>query len=189
MKTCQQPPKIEGCAANAVDVPVGGAAGRGVAKEDRLCDLMQQAVSGVLNLNSAAVPVSEVGEDRTDPNSHGRILDRGALLKRVCGDEELAGEMLGCFLKDMPRQFRRLRALIAIKQAPEIAAVAHLIKGGASAIACLPMSDLACSMEEQANSSELLTLAEQLMEMERLFLELEAAVVSDAEDGGARVRN
>ena len=51
------------------------------------------------------------------------------------------------------------------------------------------MSDLARSMEEQANSGELLTLAEQLMEMERLFLELEAAVVSDAGDGGARVRN
>lgn len=165
MKTCQS------LTGETTSVAKREAAGNAVSG---LNFVMEQAVAGVMDLKAARN--EESWDEARISGKAAAGFDREALLKRTLGDEALAGEMLDCFVRDMPRQFRRLRALIAIKQAPEAAAVAHLIKGAAAAVACQPMSDQARIMEELAGSGDLTPLPDHLMELECRFLEVEEAI-------------
>ena len=97
------------------------------------------------------------------------ILDREALLERVQGDEELAGELLEMFREDVHGRLK------AIKQAQEsgdmqtIILEAHTIKGAAGNVGANDLSEAALQVEKAAKDADQGTVASLIKQLEESF--------------------
>jgi PAS domain S-box-containing protein len=89
----------------------------------------------------------------TEPQSEtivAPVFDRAALLARLMGDEELAGQILGGFLADMVQQLSELRRAAAEEALEGLVRRAHTVKGAAANVGGMALSAAALELEQAA---------------------------------------
>ena len=95
--------------------------------------------------------------------------NRGELVGRLMGDEDLAKLILGQFLVDMPRQIAALAQAIGLAD-PEVARLhAHSIKGAAANVGGHGMREVARKLEQLGSAGDLAAAAVLLPELEASF--------------------
>lgn len=100
-------------------------------------------------------------------------LDIGQSLKEFSGDKDFLAEVLNNFLRDVRIRISILKQSIAEDDAEAAAKEAHKIKGGASSLAALKLSEIASELEAAAGSGEMESAPEILGRLEKAFLRLE----------------
>jgi two-component system sensor histidine kinase/response regulator len=113
---------------------------------------------------SAAVAAG-AGEPVPDPP----VFDRGALVARLMGDEDLVRSIVGCFLDDTPRQILSLREHVSAGDVASAGARAHSLQGAAANVGGLAMNATALRMERAGRAGRLDEVAALMPELERQF--------------------
>lgn len=62
------------------------------------------------------------------------VFDMDALMRSTCDDKELAGQVIGVFLSDIPEQLDNLRDALTAGDAATAERVAHSIKGASATV-------------------------------------------------------
>jgi CheY-like chemotaxis protein/HPt (histidine-containing phosphotransfer) domain-containing protein len=104
------------------------------------------------------------------------IFDRESLLDRLMGDEELANEILGEFLEDVPRNVTALKEALDNGDAPSIQFQAHTIKGQSANVGGEALCKTAFEIEKAGESGDLETVKARMTELEAQFARLKQAV-------------
>jgi CheY-like chemotaxis protein len=89
----------------------------------------------------------------TEPEQY--IFDKVAFLDRIMGDEELANEILGGFLEDVPRKFTALKEALANGDAGLVQREAHTLKGASANVGALALQNVANQIEVAGKSEDL----------------------------------
>jgi HPt (histidine-containing phosphotransfer) domain-containing protein len=97
------------------------------------------------------------------------VWNRGELLNRLLGDEEMAGDIVSSFLDDLPREFRSLAAALTSGDIPTVTLRAHSVKGAAGSIGAEALRSVAFDMEMAARSGDLAEAASFMKSLEREF--------------------
>ena len=82
-------------------------------------------------------------------------IDRRSALERLGGDEELLADVIRIFLEDCPQQLAAVRAAVEARNAQEIRATAHALKGAASNLSAIGLFEAAQVMERLGAESRL----------------------------------
>ena len=104
------------------------------------------------------------------------VFDRTAMLERLMGDENLAREVVGEFLNDIPRQIECLKGCLGAADAPSAWRQAHLLKGAAAAVGGDALHALALEMGNWGKAGNLEALSAHMDDLERQFLHLKNAM-------------
>jgi two-component system sensor histidine kinase/response regulator len=110
-----------------------------------------------------------------DPAPH-LVINRDALFDRMDGDAQLLHEMIGLFLKSLPRLLREIREAIATGDATRLNNAAHELKGSTSQFSAEAACEAAVALENMSRRGDL-THAEEaartlVAELERLKIAL-----------------
>jgi HPt (histidine-containing phosphotransfer) domain-containing protein len=70
-----------------------------------------------------------VGPRVVEPTCTVSTFDEGALLNRLCGDEELMTDVIGAFLEDCPARVAAIKDAVTRRHAGDLRAEAHALKG------------------------------------------------------------
>jgi CheY-like chemotaxis protein/HPt (histidine-containing phosphotransfer) domain-containing protein len=89
-------------------------------------------------------------DEQTQP-----IFDADALLRRLMGDRQLAGDVLKGFLRDVPFQLNNLRGLVGGADAPGIRSQAHTLRGAAATVAAESLRAIAQAMEQAGTTGRM----------------------------------
>lgn len=81
--------------------------------------------------------------------------DSGKLLTACGGDAELAGQVVGVFLSDTPKQLKNLEVALAGADAKTAERVAHSIKGAAATVGGENLRALAFECEQLGRDAKL----------------------------------
>ena len=81
--------------------------------------------------------------------------DRAEVLRRLEGDDQLLREIIDLFIQDSASLVDRLRRAVERKDAAEVCAAAHRLKGSASNLAAGPVTDAARALEAIAERGAL----------------------------------
>ena len=81
-------------------------------------------------------------------------IDREAALARLVGDEELLEQVIDIFLADAQLELDALNDALAAEDAEAALRLAHSIKGAASNISALAVSDAALSIERAVSEGD-----------------------------------
>ena len=81
------------------------------------------------------------------PPVNPRVYDRDAARQRFGGDDRLVAEVARLFITDYPRQLREIDLAIAGHDAARLAAAAHELKGAASSVSAVAVSESARELE------------------------------------------
>ena len=92
------------------------------------------------------------------------------------GDEDLAREVIGEFLNDIPRQIEALKRCLGLADASSAWRQAHLLKGAAATVGGDALHALALEMENDGKAGKLEALAAHMDDLERQFLRLKEAM-------------
>jgi len=116
----------------------------------------------------------KVGMDIASPLEQEDVpaFDREALKERLDGDEELARELIGMFLDDIPAQLEGLKEALRMKDTVMLHGRAHYLKGAAGNIGADAIRQTAHRIEAaagQGDLAEMTTLLERLDECVRAF--------------------
>jgi CheY-like chemotaxis protein/HPt (histidine-containing phosphotransfer) domain-containing protein len=104
------------------------------------------------------------------------IFDKASLLDRLMGDEELANEILGGFLEDVPRKFAALKEALDNKDAPSVLREAHTLKGASADVGGKALLETAFEIEKAGEAGDLETVKACLPELELQFERLKEAM-------------
>lgn len=102
-----------------------------------------------------------------DKDIMSKVFDWDGLLYRLMGDEELAKEIIGDFMKDIPNNLNALKEALNKEDVLLIKKEAHLMKGASGNIG-------AVAMQEIAEQIEIAGKAEDLVKAELLTAKYEA---------------
>jgi CheY-like chemotaxis protein/nitrogen-specific signal transduction histidine kinase/HPt (histidine-containing phosphotransfer) domain-containing protein len=105
--------------------------------------------------------------------------DRGGLLDRLMGDEELARMVVGVFLADLPRQMGALRAGLALGDGAGVELAAHSLKGSSANVGGERVRGVAGAMEAAAKGGDLAGVEELMGELEAAVAGYREAVMAD----------
>ncbi|SPD74025.1 hypothetical protein PITCH_A2030169 [uncultured Desulfobacterium sp.] len=83
------------------------------------------------------------------------LFDKDAFFSRLLGDEELAREVIGVFLADVPNKINALTQVLNRRDAPKVRDHAHSIKGAALNVSAVALSAVALEMEKAGESSDI----------------------------------
>jgi PAS domain S-box-containing protein len=97
------------------------------------------------------------------------IYDRAGVEERLMGDHELIVAVTEAFLDDMPRQFERVKKLLARGDAAEAGRLLHAIKGAAANAGGERLREVAIGMEKQADCGDLKQAAATIASLEAEF--------------------
>jgi two-component system, sensor histidine kinase and response regulator len=75
------------------------------------------------------------------------VFDEHALLNRVCGDTELMSEVIRAFLEDVPARLAAIKDAISRRNADDLRAAAHLLKGAAGNLSAIGLFETAHVLE------------------------------------------
>ena len=103
--------------------------------------------------------------------------DRAEVLRRLEGDDQLLREVIDLFIEDSASLIDKLRRAVERKDAAEVCAAAHRLKGSASNLAAGPVTDAARALEVIAERGTL-ALAEAMPAWQRLKLESDRLAVA-----------
>jgi len=104
------------------------------------------------------------------------IFDKAGFLDRLMGDEELANEILGEFLEDVPRKFTALKEALENGDVPSVQLQAHTIKGQSANVGGEALSETALEIEKAGESGDLETVKARMTELEAQFDRLKEAM-------------
>ena len=104
------------------------------------------------------------------------IFDKAGLLDRLMGDQELANEILGEFLEDVPRKFTALKEAIENGDAPSVQLQAHTIKGQSANVGGEALRETAFEIEKAGKTGDLETVKACMTELEAQFDRLKEAM-------------
>jgi PAS domain S-box-containing protein len=104
------------------------------------------------------------------------VLDRGGLVARLMGDEELADRILNRFLGTTPQQIESLRKSLVSGDATAAKRTAHAIKGAASNIGGDQLQRVAFEIEQAARAGDLNAAGSCLAELQSQFERLKEAI-------------
>ena len=117
-------------------------------------------------------------EDAETEDAGTEVFDRAALVERLMGDADLAGEILAGFLDDIPRQMQALHASLAAGDRAAVEMQSHTIKGAASSINAEALRRAAQAMEEAAHSGDLSAAAGLMDQLRNSFARLQKGIDS-----------
>jgi two-component system, sensor histidine kinase and response regulator len=124
---------------------------------------------------ATAVPPEELEESVETATA----FDRVEVLRRLEGDDQLLREVIDLFIQDSGSLIDRLRSAVEQKDATEVRAAAHRLKGAASNLAAGPVTDAARALEvigERGTLAEAMPAWQHLKhEADRLVVALRAA--------------
>lgn len=83
------------------------------------------------------------------------VFDRAGLLDRLMGDEDLAKEILGGFLEDVPRKVTALKEALDKSDAPSVQLQAHTLKGTSANIGAVALQEVANQIEIAGETGDL----------------------------------
>jgi HPt (histidine-containing phosphotransfer) domain-containing protein len=83
------------------------------------------------------------------------IFDEADLLERLGDDAELVAEVLTVFLDDAPVRVDAIRVALAQRDAAELRAAAHALKGAAASIAASALFEAAQDLEQTSHRGQL----------------------------------
>jgi signal transduction histidine kinase/CheY-like chemotaxis protein len=104
------------------------------------------------------------------------IFDKASLLDRLMGDEELANEILGGFLEDVPRKFAALKEALDKRDAPSVLREAHTLKGASADVGGKALLETAFEIERAGEAGDLETVKACMPELEAQFERLKEAM-------------
>ncbi len=97
------------------------------------------------------------------------IFDKASLVNRMMGDEELAREIIGVFLDDVPNKIAILKQALENREASDVRDHAHAIKGAAMNTSALALKDIAYLMEEAGEAADIDKAITLMPEIEKQF--------------------
>ena len=108
------------------------------------------------------------------------VFDRAGVMRRLEGDRELARVVMEVFLDDVPRQFERLKDLVASGDAQGAGRQAHSVKGAAANVGGERMRRVALDMEKAADAGNLTGVNSRMGELEAEFRLLKDALEQES---------
>ena len=112
--------------------------------------------------------------------SDAMVFDRAGVMRRLEGDRELARVVMEVFLDDVPRQFERLKDLVASGDAQGAGRQAHSVKGAAANVGGERMRRVALDMEKAADAGNLTGVNTRMGELEAEFRLLKDALEQES---------
>ncbi len=82
------------------------------------------------------------------------VLDRDALVRRLMGNEELATTIITGFLDEIPDQMGPLSQAVEQRDAPSVRLFAHSLKGAASTVGAVALSEAAARLEAAGRAGD-----------------------------------
>jgi PAS domain S-box-containing protein len=150
---------------NRPDIPIVALTASAMASDRERCMLagMSDYLAKPVELRSLAdallkwIPQSSAVQNQIECASEHpeTIFDEESLLRRLMGDRELAGAVLGGFLRDAPLQLEQLRILADNGDAGATRLQAHTLKGAAATVAAEALHAVALAMETAATAGRL----------------------------------
>lgn len=102
-----------------------------------------------------------------------RIFDMEMLLQSTCDDKELAGQVVGVFLADIPIQLADLEAALAGGDAKTAERVSHSIKGASATVGGEALREVAYACEQFGRDGKLDELRTRMAELRECYADLE----------------
>jgi len=106
---------------------------------------------------AAPVPVEE---------SAAPVFDQAGMMDRMMDDDDLARNVVGGFLEDIPRQIETLKACLEAGDAPGAMRQAHSTKSASASVGGEALRKVAFEMENAAKAGDLESIAARLPELE-----------------------
>ena len=107
------------------------------------------------------------------------IFDRDGFLERLMGDEELANEILGEFLKDIPNKLIALQEALDKVDAPALQRQAHSLKGSSANVGALALQKVVSQIEIAGESENLDKVGSLIFELNKQFEMLKKLALID----------
>ncbi len=108
------------------------------------------------------------------------MLDHAKLdhLRELLGDDgDGVGEIIDTFLDDVPKTLADLQDGLEADDARQVASAAHKIKGSASTLGAVTLSEICKDIEDAANDGDLAFAAQHMDELEETWEATEAALI------------
>jgi len=117
-------------------------------------------------------------KDKTPPkrDNNGEVFDKGGLLQRLMGDEDILVEILKGFLLDMPVQISTLKEALNKGDADGVRRAGHTIKGASANVGALKVSAAAFAVENAGKAEDLAKAASAAKELETCLDEFNSHV-------------
>jgi HPt (histidine-containing phosphotransfer) domain-containing protein len=122
----------------------------------------------------------------TEGNSEPTIFDHADLVDRLMGDEALAREIIGEFLRDTPEQIAALKASVAEGDLAGSARQAHSMKGVSANVGCEALRAAAYAAEKAGQAGDLDAIIACVSDIELQFGRLTTAMREFSEPDGAK---
>ncbi|MCE5284147.1 MAG: PAS domain S-box protein [Deltaproteobacteria bacterium] len=118
------------------------------------------------------IPETLTGKDKPG----GAVFDMPAMMDRLGGDKDLARELIGGFLEDLPKQISALRGYLEAGDAPSAMRQAHTVKGASANMGGEALSAVAFEMEMAAKGGNLESATARQSDLEAQFIRLKEAM-------------
>ena len=138
-------------------------------KPQELSDMLEKWIVTQDSSKQEEATVSNINQSQD-------IFDRAGLLDRLMGDEKMANEILGVFLKDVPRRFTALKEALDNGDAHSVQLHAHTIKGASANVGGDALSETAFEIEKAGKAGDLETVKACLPRLEAQFDRLKEAM-------------
>jgi PAS domain S-box-containing protein len=127
----------------------------------------------------AAAPAPPAEEPADGP------LDLATARKRVCGDDQLLGELAALFCRESPGWLNEVRAAVAAGDAPRLRRAAHTLKGSASTFGARAACEAAQRLELMGRAGDLAGAEEACAALAAALNHLQPALAALGSPGGA----
>jgi CheY-like chemotaxis protein/HPt (histidine-containing phosphotransfer) domain-containing protein len=108
-----------------------------------------------------------------------KVFDKTGFLDRLMGDKDLAGEILGGFLADVPLTFHALKKALDNGDATSIRQQAHSLKGASANVGATALEEIAFQVELAGKANDLEKASFLISELDNQFEILKKSVSSD----------
>lgn len=116
------------------------------------------------------------------------VFDRRGLLDRLMGDAELAAELVGVFLEDLPRQLEALRSSLTAGDLAAAERQAHSVKGASANVGGEALRAAAFAIEKAGKAGDLEAMNALLPALQKAFEDLKTELEAFLDSGGGRER-
>ncbi|MCC8189499.1 MAG: Hpt domain-containing protein [Planctomycetes bacterium] len=106
------------------------------------------------------------------------VFNMEQLLNSTCDDRELASQVVGVFLSDIPVQLQELDKALAAGDAKTAERVAHSIKGASATVGGCLLRDVAFACEQYGREARLADLQSRVRDLRDSFEALKTALLA-----------
>ncbi len=107
------------------------------------------------------------------------IFDRDGFINRLMGDEELANEIIGEFLEDIPNKLIVLQEALDKVDASSLQRDAHTLKGASANVGALALQEIAHQIEIAGESGDMDKASSLIPELDKQFEMLKKLALVD----------